>query len=93
MEEAIKEKLESIERAVTAGLKKFLTAEEMAGELGISRNALKAMASRGEIPFYKPSRRIVLFDRDEVTEWIKSSRRRAKGETDARAILERYVNS
>jgi len=52
--------------------KEFMTAEECARYLGLSRSAIYKLTHRKEIPFYKPSKR-VMFKRTDIDAWIQKS--------------------
>lgn len=51
----------------------FLTLKEAAEFLKMSRPTIDRMIAAGEIPSYKVKGKR-LFDRDELTEWVKSHR-------------------
>lgn len=52
--------------------KEYMTAEECARYLGLSRSAIYKLTHRQEIPFYKPSKR-VMFKRADIDAWIQKS--------------------
>ena len=47
----------------------YITMEEAAALLGLTKNYMYKLTSRREIPFYKYGGRIVVFDRNAVLEW------------------------
>ena len=79
------------EQLVTKSVQ-FIDVEEAASLLHITPSTLYQKASRGEVPYYKPSKNL-LFDREDLLEVIRSSRRgttvefrRAAAEHMARAM-------
>ncbi len=55
--------------------KTFLTTTEAAAYIGTTANYLYKLASqRHRIPYYSPSGRKLLFKREELDEWILSTR-------------------
>lgn len=62
--------------------KKYLTSEEAAEYIGTTRSYLYKLAlQQHKIPYYSPTGRKMLFKREELDEWIESSRVPAKIET------------
>lgn len=55
--------------------KAILTVNETAAYLGISKNYLYKLTMRKEIPYYRPTGKIIYFDRKELEEWIKANNR------------------
>lgn len=55
--------------------KAILTVNEAAAYLGISKNYLYKLTMRKEIPYYRPTGKIIYFDRKELEEWIKANNR------------------
>jgi excisionase family DNA binding protein len=54
--------------------KAMLNIEEASAYLGISVSTLYKHTSRGNIPFYKPNGKLILFKRDDLNTWIASKR-------------------
>lgn len=72
--------------------KEVLTASEACAYTGFSKSYLYKLTSRREIPHYKPSGKMVYFNRHELEAWLQSN----KVETAARITgdAQRYcVNS
>lgn len=59
--------------------KKMMNVQEAAAFLNITVTALYSLVSRRDIPVNKPGKRLY-FDEDELTEWIKSGRRKTATE-------------
>lgn len=69
--------LEEIKTAVREALhegsintKKILTFDECVRYTGYSPSYLYKLTSTGQIPFHKPSGKMIFFDREEVEKWI-----------------------
>lgn len=52
---------------------------DAANLLGVSVETLRSWVCRGKVPHYRLSRRYVVFDRNELTDWLRA-RYRAAGE-------------
>ncbi|WP_415376400.1 helix-turn-helix domain-containing protein [Patiriisocius sp. Uisw_017] len=55
-------------------VKDFLSVEELAEYLGLSKSAVYKITSKKEIPHYNPGGKKIYFKRTEVNTWIESSR-------------------
>ncbi|KJD34176.1 hypothetical protein PK35_04450 [Tamlana nanhaiensis] len=55
-------------------LKEFMTVDEIADYLGLSKSAVYKITSNKEIPFYNPGGKKIYFKRVEVDTWIETSR-------------------
>lgn len=53
--------------------KTFLTVDETANYLGMSKSSIYKMALKGTLPSYKPSGGRVLFKREELDAWVVRS--------------------
>jgi excisionase family DNA binding protein len=53
--------------------KEFLTLEEAAEYLGMSRSNLYKLTSREAIPFHKPGGKLIVFDKTELRNWLVST--------------------
>ena len=69
-------------------LKEFLTVDEIANYLGLSKSAVYKITSKKEIPFYNPGGKKIYFKRSEVDTWIESGRVAPDSE-----VLEQFNNS
>lgn len=54
---------------------KFLNSKQAAQLLSISMSALYKMTSKGLIPHYSPTGRLLYFKEDELVEWILNSKK------------------
>lgn len=71
------QRISAIENAVKmAGLagKDVLTFEEAATYTGLSKSYLYKLTCAKKIPFYKPSGKLVFFERKELETWLRSNR-------------------
>jgi len=68
--EAIKKELAEIVKPS----KEFMTLEEIADYLSISKSAVYKLTSKKEIPFYIPGGKKIYFKKEEVDDWIERSR-------------------
>jgi excisionase family DNA binding protein len=55
-------------------IKEFLTVEEIADYLGLSKSAVYKITSKKEIPYYNPGGKKIYFKKTEVDAWIESGR-------------------
>lgn len=55
-------------------LKEFMTVDEIADYLGLSKSAVYKITSKKEIPFYNPGGKKIYFKRTEVDAWIEAGR-------------------
>jgi excisionase family DNA binding protein len=84
------QRLEAIEnRLKMAGLasKEVLTFEEAANFTGMSRSYLYKLTSTKQVPHYKPSGKMVYFNRAELEAWLLSRRVDTADEVGARAQI------
>ncbi len=70
-------------------VKDALNLEEASLYTGIKKSTLYKMTSTGAIPFYKPSGKLIFFDRKELVEWLLSNRMKTSDELrqDAMAYI------
>lgn len=55
-------------------MENYLTVEELCQALGIKKSTAYKLSSKRILPKYKPSGKIVLFKKSEVTKYIESKR-------------------
>ena len=72
------EEITAIADRVTANIsgntKEVLTSEEAARYMGISRSYLYKLTMRREVPHFKPTGKIVYFNRVELEQWLQNNR-------------------
>lgn len=65
--------------------KEVLTSEEAARYMGISLSHLYKLTMRQAIPHYKPTGKVVYFNRAEVEQWLQNNRISTVNEAQAQA--------
>lgn len=70
-------------------LKDFLTIDDAAMYLNLSKSTIYKMTSRGELPCYKPNSKTLFLKREEVNDWIQG--RKHLSESELNQIAERYA--
>ena len=89
-EDKILERLRNIEYSIKAQ-KNVLTFKEAAQFIGLSQSYLYKLTSKGIIPHYKPSGKMIYFNREELEMWLLQNRKKTLDEietyTATRSIL------
>ena len=65
--------------------KEVLTADEVSHYTGISKSYLYKLTMNREIPHYKPTGKLVLFNRREVEQWLQNNRIKTESELNQEA--------
>ncbi len=72
------EEIKAIADLVTANIigctKEVLTSNEAANYMGISKSHLYKLTMRQEIPHFKPTGKVVYFNRAEIEQWLQNNR-------------------
>ncbi len=71
MEELVLQKLNEIEQLSLIAAKKVLTIEEVAKLTGLSTQYIYKLTSGRKIPHYKPTPKLLYFNRLEIEEWMQ----------------------
>jgi excisionase family DNA binding protein len=79
-------RLESIEGLLQEHKSKPLGLEEAATYLNVSKSYLYKLTSTNRIPYYKPSGKLVFFDKRELDQWILHNRVKPQSEIEAESI-------
>lgn len=83
------EEMKQVADLITANIinctKEVLTSEEVAAYMGISKSYLYKLTMRREIPHYKPTGKIVYFNRLELEEWLQRNKVRTDEELNQQA--------
>lgn len=66
-------------------LKDYLTADEAADYLGLSKSKVYKLTCAREISFYKPNGKTIYISRADINDWICSNRVVSQEEMDAKA--------
>ena len=92
MEEMILSKLEAIERySLLAAKNDALTIDDAAVLTGMSKSHIYKLTCSKQIPFYRPSGKLIYFSRLELEGWLKQNRVTPEYEAEQQAIA--YVMS
>lgn len=86
MEEMILSRLEAIERYSLLAAKNVLTIDDAAVLTGMSKSHIYKLTCSRQIPFYKPSGKVLFFDREELEGWLKQNRVTPEYEAEQQAI-------
>lgn len=81
---SIETRLCKIEEALI-GSKEVLTFDEASEYTGISKSFLYKMTSTGSIPCYKPSGKLLFFNKAELNNWMLTNRKATKDELETKA--------
>lgn len=65
--------------------KEVLTADEVSRYTGISKSYLYKLTMNREIPHYKPTGKLVFFNRREVEQWLQNNRIKTESELNQEA--------
>ncbi len=79
-------RLECIERYSLLAAKNVLNFDDVAALTGLSKSHLYKLTCTRQIPHYKPSGKMVYFDRAEVEAWMKQNRVNTEAEAEQQAI-------
>lgn len=80
----LEQRLTNIETLLLSS-KVVLTFDEVAVYTGLSKSYLYKLTSTGKVPHYKPSGKIIYFDKKEIDNWLLSNRRVTTKEIDRKA--------
>ena len=86
----LEQRLSNIETLLLSS-KTVLTFDELAAYTGLSKSYLYKMTSTGQIPHYKPSGKVIYFDKKEIDGWLLSNRRATTKEIESKAAT--YVTT
>jgi excisionase family DNA binding protein len=84
--ETIINRLDNIEALLEGYNNKPLSLEEAAAYLHVSKSYLYKLTSTNRIPYYKPSGKLVFFDKKELDAWVLQNRVKPQSEIEAESI-------
>ena len=90
MDELI-ERLERIEKGVMLQ-KNVLTFEEGVLFTGLAKSYLYKLTASGKIPYYKPSGKLIYFDRSELERWMLRNPIKTADEIEQQAVNYCHTN-
>ena len=82
-ESAIISRLNSIEALLSDFKNKPFNLEAAAAYLSVSKSFLYKLTSQNKIPYYKPSGKLVYFDKKELDQWILQTRIKPQSEIES----------
>lgn len=85
------ERLERIERGVMMQ-KNVLTFEEAVMFTGLAKSYLYKLTASGKIPYYKPSGKLIYFDRSELERWMLRNPVKTADEIEQQAVNYCHTN-
>ena len=53
---------------------RYINAADVPAEYGLTKAAVRTLSDKHKVPFHRPMRGMVLFDRRELEEWIQEGR-------------------
>lgn len=74
MENEILELLRSIEQNTLLQAKQVLTTDDVSRLTGLGEIQLRNLRAEKRIPYYKKTRKLVYYDKDEINAWMKENR-------------------
>ena len=83
--ERINQMLDKIERNSLLSAKNVLTLEDVSYLTGYSKSKLYKLTCDRKIPHYKPNRRVLYFDRQEIEDWMRQNRIASTDEIETQA--------
>lgn len=89
----LSQKLSQLEQLTLLSVKEMLTIDDVSLLTGYSRNYLRVLVHKREIPFFKPDGRKLFFSKAEVNNWLAQNHTPAQSDLDAEQFLRNYVNS
>lgn len=79
-------KLKRIEQLTILGAKNVLNLEEVAILTGLTKAYLYKLSSSKQIPHYKPTGKVIYFDKKEIESWLKRNRVSSSEEMEGQAL-------
>lgn len=86
MEQEILERLKAIEANTLLAAKKVLDLSDVSALTGMSKSTLYRLTSEKKIPHYKPTAKLLYFDRNEIEAWMKQNRVSTRIEAESTAV-------
>ncbi len=85
-EDFIEKRLQDIKSCTLIGVKNMLTLDEVCMFMGMSKNYVYQLTSKGVLPFYKPNGRMLYFDKSEIEAWLKQNYHGTLQEAEQKAV-------
>ena len=87
----LKQRLLTLEKNLYLS-KKVLTFEEACSYMGISESLLYKLTAAKEVPHYKPRRKMLYFDKEELDSWLLQNKEPYKSVNKANRLTDSYHN-
>lgn len=81
----LEERLDRIERLLVSN-KTVLTFEQACVYTGISRSYLYKLTSSGDVPFSKPTGKIIFFSKEKLDNWLLQNSKKSNRELQNEAL-------
>lgn len=81
----IESQLNRIEELLTVSHAEPMDFKTACEYLNVSKSFLYKLTSKNQIPFYKPSGKLLFFEKAELTKWLLSKRAKPESEIDQEA--------
>lgn len=81
----LEERLDRIERLLVSN-KTVLTFEQACDYTGISRSYLYKLTSSGDVPFSKPTGKIIFFSKEKLDNWLLQNSKKSNRELQNEAL-------
>tara|TARA_Y100000385_G_scaffold230067_1_gene241655 strand:+ start:466 stop:765 length:300 start_codon:yes stop_codon:yes gene_type:complete len=92
LKEIIREELEVVKtnqtrlEEILLSKKPVLNIRDLCDYTGYSRSYIYKLTSRNAIPYFKPSGKMVFFEREEIDSWLLRNKQEVKEQSDGRTI-------
>lgn len=86
MEEKIMEKLQEIKELTLLAAKSVLTIKDVMLLTGLSKSSIYKKTCAKEIPHYKPTDKLLYFDRKEIEAWMRQGKVKSNAEIEEEAV-------
>ena len=87
----ILERLRSIEGSMKSQ-KSVLTLKEAAEFMGLSQSYLYKLTSKCKLPFYKPSGKMIYFNKEELENWLLRNKSNSENEIDVITSTNSFIS-
>ena len=77
--------IESVAEKLAYCTKEVLTAEEVSLYTGLSKSYIYKLTMNRQIPHYKPTGKVVFFNRREIEEWLQTNKVKTEAELNEEA--------
>ena len=92
LKEIIREELEVVKtnqtrlEEILLSKKPVLNIKDLCDYTGYSRSYIYKLTSRNAIPYFKPSGKMVFFEREEIDSWLLRNKQKVKEQSNGRTV-------